>query len=383
MAILRSRKAVLLAGIEDVEGVAETLSASTDAVLVENLKLNINGNIISTNEVSNSLDGFGDIIGGIKIDVSFDVLLKGSGAAGTPPESGKLLKACGWAEVITATAVPASAEACAAGGTTTSAVLGTSASATAQVYRGMPVNLSTGVSGLAFITDYTTGKVATVTDTLGGSPDAGTNYQIPVNVVYKPASDAIPSLTFDVYMDGQLYTIAGARGNMKFGITSSGIGKMSFDFKGMFISKTDATLPIPTYDSSRPPVYKVSTVLMDRKVAAINSFNFDMGNTLTQPENPNAQEGYDPTEITGRKMTGSMDPKETLVATRDIMADFRAGTKRILHSRYGTATGNKVAITIPQALYKGQTPGDREGMMTVDVPFEAVGQDAGAFICFY
>lgn len=383
MAILRSRKAVLLAKIEEAEGVMESLSASSDAILVENLKLNINANIISTNEVSNSLDGFGDIIGGIKMDVSFDVLLKGSGVAGTPPESGKLLKACGWAEVITATAIPAAAEACAAGGSTVTAVLGASASGTAQTYRGMPVNLSSGVSAHAFISDYTSGKVATVSDTLGGSPDAGTNYQIPVNVLYKPASETIPSLSFEVYMDGQLYKLAGARGTMKFALTSGGIGKMSFDFKGMFISKTDAALPTPTYDSSRPPLYKVSTVLMNRLVAAINSFNFDMGNTLTQPDNPNAQEGYDPTEITARKMTGSMDPKETLVATRNIMADFRAGTKRILHSRYGTSTGNKIAITIPQALYKGQSPGEREGMMTVDVPFEATGVDAGAFICFY
>jgi hypothetical protein len=78
-----------------------------------------------------------------------------------------------------------------------------------------------------------------------------------------------------------------------------------------------------------------------------------------------------------------MDPQETLVATRDIMSDFRAGTARILHLRYGATAGNRVALTVPQGLYINQNPGDRSGLATVQVPYEAVGQDAGAFLCVY
>ncbi len=383
MASIRIKNTVVLAKIESSEGVDASPSASTDAVLVENVKLSKKPNTIKTNEVTGSLDGFGDIVGGMPFGISFDVYLKGSGAAGTPPEYGKLLKACGWAEIITASAVPVSSEACAAGGSTTSAVLGTSASSTAQTYRGMPVTFSNAVAGDSFITDYTSGKTATLTDTMGGSIVATSNYQIPSNVLYKPASSTIPSLTFYIYRDGLLYKMVGARGNVKLSLTTGGVGKLTFDFKGMFSSKTDSAVPSAVYDVTRPPVFRGGTLLINRLVAAINSLNLDMGNVLTQPDNPNAQEGFDPAEIVDRDLTGSIDPKETLIATRNIMADLRAGNKRIIHGRYGLVTGNKIGLTFPQALYMDEDDQDRGGIATVNVPFQATGQDAGVFICLY
>jgi hypothetical protein len=44
---------------------------------------------------------------------------------------------------------------------------------------------------------------------------------------------------------------------------------------------------------------------------------------------------------------------------------------------------DRIGVTVPAALYTGQTPGDRSGLATVEVPFSAVGRDAGAFLCFY
>jgi hypothetical protein len=151
----------------------------------------------------------------------------------------------------------------------------------------------------------------------------------------------------------------------------------------MFLSKEDAAVPAATYDATRPPAFKGGAMLVDRKAAALENLSLDLGNEQTFPDNPNAAEGFDPSIITRRNVTGSINPLETLIATRDIMADFRAGTQRIVHARYGEAVGNKVGVTVPGALYTGQTPGDRSGLSTVEVPFSAVGRDAGAFLCFY
>lgn len=383
MAYLRDTNAVLLAKIESTEGVENAPSASTDAILIENPQIKPSARIIETNEVTGSLDGRGPIVGGMTVDLSFDVLLKGSGAAGTAPEYGDLLKACGWAETITATAVPASAEACASGGSTTTAVLGTSASTTAQIYRGMPITFTGTVAGDSFITDYTAGKTATLADTMGGSIVATTNYQIPINVLYKPASGSNSTLTFYLYIDGLLYKVVGARGTFELSLDSGGIGRLKFNFQGMYLSKTDASIVTPTYDSSRPPVFKNGVFKINRLASAINSLSLSNGNTLTNPDNPNSLEGFDPAIITARKITGNMDPAETLVATRDIMADFRAGTNRIIHARYGASTGNKVGITLPANIYTGQNPSNRDRLSTVDVPFTPTTQDAGAFLCFY
>jgi len=360
-------------------------SAGTEAVLVENPQPSFNPNVIETDEVSASLDGAGPIVGGMTAELGFDVLFKGSGAAGSVPEFGALLKASGWAETITASAVPAAPEAVGSGSTTTTTVLGASASGTDQVYRGMPLDLTGTPAALTFISDYDgASKTATLSDLLSSAPDnLTTQYQIAANVLYAPASASIPSATLYLYLDGVLYKLVGCRGTFTVTLTSGGIGRLSFTFQGMFLSKEDAAIPTAAYDATRPPPFKGGAMLVDRKAAALESVSLDVGNEQTFPDNPNASEGFDPSVITRRNVTGSINPLETLIATRDIMADFRAGAQRIVHARYGSAAGNRIGMTVPTALYTGQTPGDRSGLATIEVPFSAVGQDAGGFLCFY
>lgn len=382
MAFLRTRNAVVLAKIESSEGVDASPSASTDAVLVESPQISFDPNLINTDEVTGSLDGQGPIVGGTKCQISFSVLLKGSGTASTAPEFGKLLKACGFTETVTSTAVPASAAACGAGGSTTTAQLGSAASSTAQAYRGMPVAFSSEVSGDSFITNYTSGKIATLTDTFAAI-DADTNYQIPVNVLYSPLSSAIPSLTLYVYMDGVVYKFLGSRGTVSLQIDSGGIGRLRFTMNGIFSAKADASVPSATYQSTRPPAFKSAVFKVNRLATSLRSFSMDVGNQIVNPDNPNLLEGFDVAQVTARKITGSMDPHETLVATRDIMSDFRAGTRRIIHARFGSTAGNRIGITIPEALFTNQSPSDHDGIAAVSVPFEAIGQDSGAFLCFY
>lgn len=381
---LRARTAVVLAKIESQTGVDATPVQATDAILVESPQVDPEVNLIETDEVTGSLDRDGPVTGGIRAKVSFACLLKGAGAAGTAPEFGKLLKACGFAETITATAIPAAPEACAAGGSTTTAVLGTTAAATAQLYRGMPIVLSGNQSGTSFISDYTAAKLATLTDLFAGAIVATTSYQIPANVLYSPASASIPSLTLYVYMDGVLYKLVGCRGSFRLALEAGGIGRLSFDFQGLYVSKTDAAVPsAPVYDSTRPPVWRAGKMLIDRVASGVAQLGLDAGITTAMPGNPNASEGFDAPIHTGRRLTGSMNPLEELVATRDIMGDFRAGTRKIVHARLGTAAGNRIGLTWPQAQYTGQRPGARDGLAAVDVPFAGVGRDAGAFLCFY
>ena len=380
---LRTRNATLLFKIEAVEGVAETPSAATDAVLVENPRLRFSPQNVETDEVTGSLDGRGPIAGGLQVGLTFDVYLKGSGAVGTAPELGELLKACGWAEVITASPVPAAPEACAAAGTTTVANLGASAAAVAQAYRGMPIEFTGAVAGSSFVSDYTAAKAATLTDTMSGAIAATTNYQVPANVLYKPASTAIPSGTFNLFLDGLKYVVAGARGTFTMSAPAGKAARLSFSFTGMFGSKADAGVPAATYDATRPPIFKNGVLKVNRLAAAAASLGFDNGNRLVYPDNPNAIEGFDPTLITGRSMTGSIDPQATLVATRDILADLRSGAQRIVHARFGSVAGNRVGLTVPAALFTGNDPGDREGLLTEETAFACIGQDAGAFLCFY
>lgn len=78
-------------------------SPSSDAVLVENLQWSNEGARMNERAaVKNTFGKLQQVFGGTLRTVSFDVEIKGSGAAGTPPEFGPLLKACGMAETIVA-----------------------------------------------------------------------------------------------------------------------------------------------------------------------------------------------------------------------------------------------------------------------------------------
>jgi hypothetical protein len=380
---LRSQNSALLARIEATAGV-DPVPTAPDAVRCQNMSISFAPALITANEYSGSLDASPPIVGGMPVTVSFDVFLKGSGAAATAPEWGRLLRACGWAETLTSTAVPASAEALAAGGSTTSAVLGTTAAATAQLYRGMPVNLTGAQTGLTYITDYTAAKVATLTDSFGAALVATTNYQIPANVRYAPASLSIPSVTLYCFIDGIRYRVTGCRGTVAFAFQSGQAGTMRFSFQGRILDKTDAAIPTGlVYDQTFRPIWIGGRATMNRVQVGMSSLSLDMANRLVTPDNPNDVEGFDPAEINGRNLSGQIVRQEYLVATEGAFADFRAQTARIVHARFGGAVGNRIGFTIPAAQYTGHQPGDQGGVATLSVPFSATGPDSGAFLSIH
>lgn len=82
-------------------------TAALNAVLVENLQWSNEGARMNERPaVKASFGKLQDVFGGTLRSITFDVELKGSGAAGTAPEFGDLLEACGFAEaVVPATSV--------------------------------------------------------------------------------------------------------------------------------------------------------------------------------------------------------------------------------------------------------------------------------------
>lgn len=77
--------------------------AGTDDVLIENPAWSPEGlNMIDRPTVRASIGTVKHIYAGMMKTISFDVELKGSGTAGTPPEVGPLLRACGLGETIVA-----------------------------------------------------------------------------------------------------------------------------------------------------------------------------------------------------------------------------------------------------------------------------------------
>jgi len=100
---LLTRRKLLLAKIESTYGTDPTPAASTDAVMVEDLTWSNEGlKMIERPAVRPSIGALQQVYGGRLVTLAFNVEVKGSGTAGTAPEVGQLLRACGLAETIVA-----------------------------------------------------------------------------------------------------------------------------------------------------------------------------------------------------------------------------------------------------------------------------------------
>ena len=97
---LLSRKRLILAKGESSYG-TDSSPAGTDAVLVSSLEINpLSGDNVSRELIRPYLGSFDQLIAKTSVEITFEIELAGSGAAGTAPRYGSILKACGFAETV-------------------------------------------------------------------------------------------------------------------------------------------------------------------------------------------------------------------------------------------------------------------------------------------
>ena len=99
---LIKNRALLLAEVEVTYGTDPTPAEATDAVLVQNVQHRPVLNQIQREVLGGTLSKLGAFNGGKYSEITFDVELKHSGTADTPPDLGVLLKGCAFQETINA-----------------------------------------------------------------------------------------------------------------------------------------------------------------------------------------------------------------------------------------------------------------------------------------
>jgi hypothetical protein len=387
---IRTRNALILAKIEVSEGVDPTPSPSANAVRVENIQWSETPNVVQSNEVSGALDMAPPLVAGVRSSVSFDYWVKSRAAADTAPDCAALLKMCGKGETITGTAVPGSAEALAAGASAVQCTLGSSASGTADLYNGMPINFTGTVIGQSFLADYTAAKLATLTDTMGGNLTTSTTYQIPKNVVYRDASSSLASGALWFYLDGQKFMMLGARGSYQIVFVSGEGIKIRFTFQGVWVQSIDTSMVTPSnFNDVTKLVWRglnqgYARSRWNRLLAQVKTLTFDGGNTVVTPDNPEATEGYDPAQITLRTARFTMDPLRRLYANRDFLTDMRTNATRILHARaWNGSAGGGFAVTAANAQVDQNGMGDRDGFSVEQITGRCTGDNDALSVCFY
>jgi len=205
------------------------------------------------------------------------------------------------------------------------------------------------------------------------------------SVTYAPVSAGFESVTIYVYEDGKLYPITGCVGNAAFAGEAGGAGKITFTMTGHKGTRIDAALPSPTLDTTEAPIIKSAGFTIDSYAAVISALNFDMGNQVIMPPDINAADGFGEIQVTDRDINGTIDPEDQLLATKDFMADWEAGTEMALTTGViGATAGNRFQISMPAVSYRDASLGERDGLRTIELPFGAheVSGDDGVSIAF-
>ncbi len=98
-----TRNTAILAKIETTYGVDSVPTGALNAMLVSDASFDISYNNVERNNLKGFFGADEQLAGTRFVDLSFSVELSGSGAAGTAPAYGPLLRACSMAETITVT----------------------------------------------------------------------------------------------------------------------------------------------------------------------------------------------------------------------------------------------------------------------------------------
>lgn len=290
-------RAVLLAKVESVYNTDSVPVEGTNAILVENLAFSYDGARMAERAATRaSLGKLKPIFAGTLGQLTFDVEIKGSGAAGTAPELGVLLKGCGFAETVVAS----------------------------------------------------------------------------TSVAYKHASSSHSSLSMYFFEDGLRYILTGARGMVTMSLQTGATGKLSFTFVGHVATPTDVALASATYNATVPSPVIAGAFAIDSYSAVISKLDCDWGIEVAKPDNLSASDGYGQIQITGRNVTGSVDPEATLVAAYDWVTKWKSSAAYALTTgAIGATAGNKYTVTMPAVTYTELAAGDREGILTRDLKFVA------------
>lgn len=97
-----TRKRLILLKIESTYG-TDSVPTGAEAILVRNLEITpVSGDVVSRDLIRPYMGNSDQLIANTKVECSFEVELAGSGVAGTAPQYGPALRACGLSQVIVA-----------------------------------------------------------------------------------------------------------------------------------------------------------------------------------------------------------------------------------------------------------------------------------------
>ncbi|MES2207297.1 MAG: hypothetical protein V4525_10970 [Pseudomonadota bacterium] len=380
-----TRKRLILAKIESSYNTDPT-PAGVNAILVRADNLTptpLESDYVPRNVLRAYLGGSDQLPAAVYSKIEFEVELAGAGTAGNAAPYGVLLRMCGFAETLNASAVSGTAQ---TGSTTTTLKLAAGASASDDVYSGLSVSTTsgTGTGQTRQIIDYVgSSKIATLSAPWTVTPDNTTAYSVNPGATYSPVSTAFESGTIYFNNDGVLHKMTGCRGTVSMMLKTKDIPTLKFTFTGLYTPATDTSLVTPDYSGFQKPlaVNNGNTPLFSLLgyTARLSELSVDLGASI-QYRN---LVGVEEVDLTDRDVTGKAKIEATSVASKDWWTATRNVTTGTLALTHGLTDGNKVFIGAGRVQVMKPTYSDEQSvqMLEMDLTIQPIIGNDELYLC--
>ncbi len=365
-----ARKKAMAFANQSAPGTPATLSSS-DLVDVSNCSYAPSVRTTQDPRYTGTIHRSGPIRIGTLYDITFEWLIHGHGAGTVPAADaflpGRILQAVGFTENRFATAIAAEAF---SSGTDNAMTLGATAVGTADLYKGLALNvddIAAAPAGLAMISDYTAGKVATLARTRSGSNATG-DYSIPAQLAYtlsatEPANPS--SITIwegDAGGSGHRLNFVDCRPTaFRFELNTAslegggdGYCKVSGTFRGTLSSEANEASPVASTAIAIPPFNSGQQDIANLQMGG-SSVIIDLGVRSGFPPNPNQTGGSDPGLVVETERTVSYTLNKVRRTDIDFNALAQAQSQHPSQFLWGLASGNYCGVMIDAQRFEEPT----------------------------
>jgi len=186
-----------------------------------------------------------------------------------------------------------------------------------------------------------------------------------------PGGAGLPkTLTIATYIDGVRKLLRGCMGNAVFRMTAGMKIMVDFTFTGIWGGDpTDVALLTPTYPTLTPLRFANSGLTIGGYAAKVRELSIDLGNQVILREDASDESGYASALVTGRNVTGRIDPELTTVATKDWHAEWLAMNEQALALEIISGT-QLFSIDIPKVQFLNLQEENRNDLTTEGIQFQ-------------
>lgn len=192
--------------------------------------------------------------------------------------------------------------------------------------------------------------------------------------VYKPLTAgpgaSVKTLTIGSYQDGLFKSIKGAMGTAVFRFMSGQKIEIDWTFTGIWVPPTDVAILAPTYPTRAPVRFVSSSLAIAAWTPKVEQLTIDLGNQVILREDSTSASGFSTALITGRRITGTLNPESELVVGKDYHGEWLSETEQALVIGPLSQALISLKFDVPKLQFTNVQGGERNQVQTDELTFQ-------------